>query len=34
MKKHGRPIFGITKRTRFAAAIVVVAVDLVLAIEV
>ncbi len=34
MKKHGRPIFGITKRTRFAAAMVVVAVVLVLAIVV
>ena len=32
MKKHGRPIFGITKRTRFAASMVVVAVVLVLAI--
>ena len=34
MKKHGRPIFGITKRTRFAASMVVVAVVLVLAIVV
>ena len=34
MKKHGRPIFGITKRTRFAAAMVVVAVVLVLALVV
>lgn len=32
MKKHGRPIFGITRKTRFAAAMVVVAVILVLAI--
>ena len=32
MKKHGRPIFGITRKTRFAAAMVVVAVVLVLAI--
>ena len=32
MKKHGRPIFGITKKTRFAAAMVVVAVVLVMAV--
>ena len=32
MKKHGRPIFGITRKTRFAAAMVVVAVVLVLAV--
>ena len=32
MKKHGRPIFGITRKTRFAAAMVVVAIVLVLAI--
>ena len=32
MKRHGRPIFGITKRTRFAAAMVVVAVVLVMAV--
>ena len=32
MKRHGRPIFGITRRTRFAAALVVVAVVLVLAL--
>ena len=34
MKRRGRPIFGITKRTRFAAAMVVVAVVLVMAIGV
>ena len=34
MKRHGRPIFGITKRTRFAASMVVVAVVLVMAITV
>ena len=32
MKRHGRPIFGITRKTRFAAAMVVVAVVLVLAV--
>ena len=32
MKRHGRPIFGITKRTRFAAAMVVVAAVLVMAV--
>ena len=32
MKRHGRPIFGITRKTRFAAAMVVVAVVLVMAL--
>ena len=34
MKKRGRPIFGITRKTRFAAAMVVVAVVLVMAVGV
>ena len=32
MKRHGRPIFGITRKTRFAAALVVVASVLVMAL--
>lgn len=32
MKKHGRPIFGITRRTRFAAGMVVVAAVLVISV--
>ena len=32
MKKHGRPIFGITRRTRFVAGVVVVAAVLVLSV--
>ena len=34
MKRRGRPIFGITKRTRFAASMVVVAVVLIMALTV
>ena len=32
MKKHGRPIFGITRRTRLVAGVVVVAAVLVLSV--